>query len=475
MIANLRTLDPARLRSLAGLALVGLLLGLALGTTRDLRYESSTALRVVDPLATLDAEVAPVSLIDSAATLADSSEVIDLVAAENPFGLTAAQLGDAVTVSVTETELTISAEAESAELAASIATALGAQVETLAKRSSRQSLADAAERLRDSEDPGDVAALARIETALADDPGVSVLRSANLPGSPDSGGLAIPALLGGVIAVVLGLVFGFGIGPEGAGRTVQPVGTELIGPDGRTPGRRIEDLGAPQRRRADQTRVGSDRRLRRVARIANPAALAKSLIAHGSGADAALLAGLVELAATAARGSAGGAGAIAIADYQADRQGADLAVAMAAAISADGGEVLVVEMRDQGTTLASRIGLLVGPGISDYLVGQATPPEIIQEVEIGGRGGGLLVAITAGTRPLRRDGRADERFREFVSKVVRAYDYVILDIGAGGPYGAIAVEVCGAAIVCAPGAEIGPATAAYRSDDGGYVGVVEVD
>ena len=94
--------------------------------------------------------------------------------------------------------------------------------------------------------------------------------------------------------------------------------------------------------------------------------------------------------------------------------------------------------------LARRFGLAEKPGLTEYLVGHASPAEILQVVKLtppSFNGSGpqstkgsepvgqpSLVCITSGTQPPRpADLLASDRFRQFLSEVSEVYDTVIID------------------------------------------------
>jgi succinoglycan biosynthesis transport protein ExoP len=117
-----------------------------------------------------------------------------------------------------------------------------------------------------------------------------------------------------------------------------------------------------------------------------------------------------------------------------------VAVGLASAAAMAGKRTLLVECDLRRPSLAERIGLERSPGLSDYLAGKAAPQEILQEVGIGdpiGPNGdpvaleetGLkLVCIAAGTQaPAPAEMLESERCRDFLAKVSRAYEVVVLD------------------------------------------------
>jgi succinoglycan biosynthesis transport protein ExoP len=116
-----------------------------------------------------------------------------------------------------------------------------------------------------------------------------------------------------------------------------------------------------------------------------------------------------------------------------------VAGALSAAYASTGRRVLLVECDLRRPTLAKRLGVETGPGLSDFLVGEAAPQEILQTVTLtraprkdGTSEPGVpeptFMVITAGT-PTRRPAEllASVRFETFLAEVEQAYDVVIID------------------------------------------------
>jgi capsular exopolysaccharide synthesis family protein len=113
--------------------------------------------------------------------------------------------------------------------------------------------------------------------------------------------------------------------------------------------------------------------------------------------------------------------------------------ALAAAYASAGKRTLLVECDLRRPTLAARLGVNASPGLTDYLVGNATPPEVIQTISFtaasgnGKKAAGMttpvpLVAITAGTpAPQPAELLRSKRCRDFFEQVKGVYDVVIVD------------------------------------------------
>jgi succinoglycan biosynthesis transport protein ExoP len=108
-----------------------------------------------------------------------------------------------------------------------------------------------------------------------------------------------------------------------------------------------------------------------------------------------------------------------------------VATGLAWAEAMTGRRTLLVDCDLRRPTVASRLGLDTSPGLSDFLVGDAEPGDILRTVDTGTGGGGdvpQLVCITAG-RPVANHAELleSDRFRAFLEQVGEVYDRVILD------------------------------------------------
>jgi capsular exopolysaccharide synthesis family protein len=121
-----------------------------------------------------------------------------------------------------------------------------------------------------------------------------------------------------------------------------------------------------------------------------------------------------------------------------------VAASLAAANAASGKRTLLVECDLRRPSLPQRLSINRSPGLSDYLAGQATAPEILQVVTLsqseptsngnagsaanGETAAGKLVVIAAGSHSIRpAELLGSQRFRDFLKQVVAAYDTVVLD------------------------------------------------
>jgi Mrp family chromosome partitioning ATPase len=121
-----------------------------------------------------------------------------------------------------------------------------------------------------------------------------------------------------------------------------------------------------------------------------------------------------------------------------------VASSLAVATAASGKRTLLVDCDLRRPELASRLGIERAPGISDYLLGRATPEEILRRLDFAttpianGNGGSsnghasggshMLVCIPAGSAPAQAaELLGSRRFAEFIEQVSSTYDAVVLD------------------------------------------------
>lgn len=127
-----------------------------------------------------------------------------------------------------------------------------------------------------------------------------------------------------------------------------------------------------------------------------------------------------------------------------------VAASLAFASAAAGKRTLLLECDLRRPSLASRLGINSGPGLTEYLAGQAAPSEVLQTIPLddasdngaepakaafpddegmpGFDHGQLLVCIAAGKPPPRpAELLGSNRFRDFLEQISTAYDTVVLD------------------------------------------------
>jgi non-specific protein-tyrosine kinase len=119
-----------------------------------------------------------------------------------------------------------------------------------------------------------------------------------------------------------------------------------------------------------------------------------------------------------------------------------VSIALACAATAAGQRTLLVECDLRRPSFTERMGIPRSPGLSDYLLGNATPQEILRTAplalpsSVNGDGpaaagsAGTLVCIPGGS-PVANPAELliGERFAAFIAKVKRNYDLVVLDAG----------------------------------------------
>ncbi len=115
--------------------------------------------------------------------------------------------------------------------------------------------------------------------------------------------------------------------------------------------------------------------------------------------------------------------------------GVSPALALATVSALDGRRTLLVEVDFRRRLMSAGLRLEGSPGIGDYLNRAAHPQLLLQALALEGRaagnGAGSLVFIAAGEgSPDPMPAPTWERFRHFLAKVTRAYDFVVL---AGEP------------------------------------------
>ena len=125
-----------------------------------------------------------------------------------------------------------------------------------------------------------------------------------------------------------------------------------------------------------------------------------------------------------------------------------VAASLAAASAAAGQRTLLVDADLRRSVIAKRLGLPETPGFSEYLAGTASPKSILHTIPINAMGGltpnaagpkkesrnadappqRSLVVIPAGDpRGQPAELLASQRARDFIEKVSRAYDLVVID------------------------------------------------
>lgn len=133
-----------------------------------------------------------------------------------------------------------------------------------------------------------------------------------------------------------------------------------------------------------------------------------------------------------------------------------VALGLAAAATADGRRVALLECDLASPALAGLLGLSAAPGLREYLCGEAEASEILQPLVLAGPASGRatepLACIVAGEPEPEPAALLDsDRCIHATGKLRRAYDLLVIDgppVGPGsGPLRALADQV-DATIVC---------------------------
>ena len=133
-----------------------------------------------------------------------------------------------------------------------------------------------------------------------------------------------------------------------------------------------------------------------------------------------------------------------------------VALGLAAAATAEGRRVALLECDLASPALAGLLGLSATPGMSEYLRGEVEPPDIVQSLVLAGPAAGRatepLACIVAGAPEPEPAALLDsDRCIHATGKLRRAYDLLVIDgppAGPGtGPLRALADQV-DATIVC---------------------------
>lgn len=124
-----------------------------------------------------------------------------------------------------------------------------------------------------------------------------------------------------------------------------------------------------------------------------------------------------------------------------------VSIALASAAAVAGQRTLLVECDLRRPSFSRRLGTQRKPGLTDYLLGDASPQEVLQTVPLthpgstngnakaGAGAAGTLICVAAGSQvPNPAELLVGTRFRDFLAKVTATYDLVVLD---GGPLLAI--------------------------------------
>lgn len=134
---------------------------------------------------------------------------------------------------------------------------------------------------------------------------------------------------------------------------------------------------------------------------------------------------------------------VAVTSAQPEEGKSTVALWLAHASAVAGKRTLLVECDLRRPVLAARTGLTAAPGLTDYLAGDKSPSDVLQDLRLGSEDGDIADAgeasatlipaagfrcITAGSPSLRpAELLASNRFEEFAVQVSEAFDLIIFD------------------------------------------------
>ena len=421
-----------RLRTLAALVLAGAVAGAAWGLADEPRYAAEASVVTADEPGegTID-----LSDPDSAARLvaiaggrAVSEEAARLLGGDVSGADLLAETG----FSVADGVLIVRSTADSADLAAAAANAYAEAVIETTTRQQRRRLESASERLTEELATLDPASpegieiserLAGIDERAALGPPLQSGAEAALPESPDEDRSA--ALWAGAGALA-GLLLG---------------GLALVLSARRSP------FGRSRRRAGTDIEILAE--LPRLDPLLSVPATATLAL------DPAAAEPLEQLSDELDLGGSAGPRSLAVLSASAGQGRSSLALGIAAATAGRGGRVLLIEADLYHPSLARRLGLDPGPGLTDYLAGAASPRSVLQTVRLAGVHSGtvepVLVCVPAGGAVHDGDPLGGSRFAELVERVGRVYDLIVFDTSPllGGPEGLEVARTVETNLLCA--------------------------
>jgi tyrosine-protein kinase len=139
-----------------------------------------------------------------------------------------------------------------------------------------------------------------------------------------------------------------------------------------------------------------------------------------------------------------------------------VALGLGAAMTVAGSRVALLECDLASPVLASALGASPAPGLHEYLLGEATPPEILQPLVAagpasGGAGAPLTLIGAGGPMASPHAALASERCRHAIEMLRRAYDRLVI---SGPPLGdepdgvAPLAALAGSTVLCGRRAEM---------------------
>jgi capsular exopolysaccharide synthesis family protein len=403
-----------RIRLIVFVTLLAGGLALAISLVRSPTYEASTDLQFKDPgqqagglLGGGSVDYFPQNQAGAGAATLTGPDV--LAAASRALGgnPTADELKSetSVTVNATNNLVTATVKADTAEKAAREANQLAASTKRLTRDDARSFYKDRAKALPDQPSSDFLRTRLRALAAVAEP--VTIVKPAEVPGSPSSPN----PLRDTLIALFLGLMLGIAIAfvretldkRATDGREVQKrLGIPLVGYV------RKESLGmAGMSQNGTGLISGVDLEAFRILR--------KNVDFLGRD---------EELKVVAVTSPLPEEGKSTVASWY----------AYASALV--GKRTILVECDFRRPVSASRLGFDPEPGLSEYLAGEADPQEVLRTIEVQGRGAENLPLIPAGGTVLQpTEMLASKRFREFLDQLRNVYDLVVIDCAPLLPVG----------------------------------------
>jgi tyrosine-protein kinase len=101
-----------------------------------------------------------------------------------------------------------------------------------------------------------------------------------------------------------------------------------------------------------------------------------------------------------------------------------------------GRRALLVECDFRRPVLADRFGFAPSPGLSDHLLGQAEPGDVLRSIDVEGPSAQPLPMIPAGVDAVQpAELIASHQFKRFLAQIAKAYEIVVLDCAPLLPVG----------------------------------------
>ena len=400
------------------IALVTLLAGavaFAVDQARSTTYEASTDLQFQDPGLQAPAVIGGGGNVDffpqnvSGAGAARATRADVLADASKALGgnPTAGELksNTSVSVNVNNNLVTILVSADTAQQAARDANQLAVSVKKLTRDDARNYYKDRAAAIPDS--PAAKTLRARLLALAAVAEPVTIVKPAQVPGSPASP----KPLRDTIIALFLGLLLGIAIAflRETLDRRV-------------TDGHEVQKrLGLPLVGYVRKDSLGMVGMSQNGSGIASESDLEAFRILRK---NVDFLGRDVELQVVAVTSPLPEEGKSTVASWY----------AYASALV--GKRTILVECDFRRPVIASRLGFDSEPGLSEYLAGEAEPKDVLRTVDVQGRGAENLPVIPAGSTVLQpTEMLASKRFGDFLAQLRKVYDLVVIDCAPLLPVG----------------------------------------